>query len=246
MRKFVKVFSVVLFFSGIVFGKEALQISPTTFDFGWAPDNAKISAEFTLKNLTSDIVDLTAIQPTCGCTATNFTPSKLSSNDSKKIILTFNTRGYAKTMFSKSTKVKSDEDYEVVLKGHVTPSDAVIFPEGNGIVEFDLNSKKEQSVSIVNKSKNDATLEIVQEPAEWANVKLTSKTISDGKSVKFDISVSGDVNESKNTSFTVSAVEGTNVHYFTVAIRTGTPPPASRILNNAPKPTSAPAPDKKK
>src|SRR5262245_21402455 len=85
----------------------ALRIDPETFDFGWAPDNAKISADFTVKNTGVEIIPLTSVQPTCGCTASNFSPGQLASAEETKIGLTFNTRGYRGMAFNKSTKVNS-------------------------------------------------------------------------------------------------------------------------------------------
>ena len=40
-----------------------IEISPSTFDFGWAPDNAKISGEFTIKNTLGESVVALGIVP---------------------------------------------------------------------------------------------------------------------------------------------------------------------------------------
>src|SRR5258706_9505250 len=90
------------------FAAQRIEISPTTFDFGWAPDNAKITAEFTVMNAGDEMVPLTAFKPSCGCTATDFEPDALASHEQRKISLTFNTRGYTNQTFHKMAAVKTD------------------------------------------------------------------------------------------------------------------------------------------
>src|SRR5438552_802550 len=87
----------------------ALVVSPSTFDFGWCPDNAKIHAEFTIRNTGTDLIPVTSVQPTCGCTTSEFTASSLASNEESKVGLTFNTRGYGGAPFHKTAKVKTDD-----------------------------------------------------------------------------------------------------------------------------------------
>lgn len=227
-------------------GQQSLIITPTTFDFGWCPDNAKISAEFTLKNSGVDMIPITSVQPTCGCTASNFTPGALASNEETKVGLTFNTRGYAGTEFHKSAKVKTDgieAEYTVQLTGHVLNSNAKVVPDSDGIAGFDVGTKeKKKTIHIQNKSDKDVTIEMVLKPAAWAKVKIDSPVIKAGQSTSMDVSVDGSVDENRETSITLAANDGAVVSRLTVAIRTGTPPaPMKRPAAPAP---AAPTPAK--
>src|SRR5690349_5092806 len=103
------------------YSPSAIVISPTTFDFGWCPDNAKVNAEFIVRNTGTDLIPITGVQPTCGCTASEFTPGSLGSNEESKVLLTFNTRGYAGTPFHKTAKIKTDTggaEYTVDMVGY--------------------------------------------------------------------------------------------------------------------------------
>ncbi len=239
------------------FSPQSIVITPTTFDFGWAPDNSKINAEFTLKNTGSDLVPLTSVQPTCGCTVPQFTPSSLGANDQTKVILTFNTRGYAGTGFSKNAKVKTDDssiEYTVMMTGFVTDPNAKVIPDQGGVAGFPKDAKeRSKKIKIENKSDKDVTLEIVQAPAAWAKVKLDATSIKAGGAAVLEVSIDGETDQDKQTSVTLSAKDDVKTSRLTVAIWTGqgptpmrrpevVPPPAPATENKSPaKPATKPA-----
>lgn len=207
---------------------QPLMITPTVFDFGWCPDNAKVSAEFTVKNTGVDMIPITGVQPTCGCTASHFTPGSLATNDETKVVLTFNTRGYANSGFTKSAKVKTDiggTEYTVQMTGFVTDDQAKVVPDQDGIASFEPNSKgNKKTLHIQNKNDKDITLEIVQKPASWATATLRATTVKAGASVPMDITVDGPFVPAKDTSVTLAASDGAATKRLTIAIRTGEPP----------------------
>jgi hypothetical protein len=213
-------------------GPTALEISPQTFDFGWSPDNAKISCEFKLRNTGTGLISLTSVQPACGCTATNFHPEELSSAEETTIGLTFNTRGYTGMKFNKTAKVKADiaeGEYTVNLKGHVTDSDAKVVPVGDGVAGFEPSEDvKRRTIQIENKGSQTVRLEVIQPPADWALVKLKKTSIPPGKTVELDVSVEGSVEETRDTSITLAALADKEINRLTIAVRTGKPPPPYR------------------
>jgi len=203
-----------------------LQIEPESFDFGWCPENAQVSAQFKLKNVTSEIIPVTEVRPSCGCTAADFTPADLSSSDVMEVGLTFNTRGYNGRPFNKQSEIKtttSNEVYLVWLKGHVSNSTAAIYPEGTGVAEFLPGATEDQqSLTLRNKGTKDVTLKVVQEPAKWVKYKLSEKSIPAGQAVTLKVSVKPPYEETKVTSMTFEATEDpANKNRFTVAVRTG-------------------------
>jgi hypothetical protein len=248
-KKAVGIFSLAGLMCVSVFAAGTLDISPSEFDFGWAPDNAKISAEFTVKNPSLDLIPLIAVQPTCGCTATDFQPSTLKSSDETKVHLTFNTRGYTNAEFHKNAQVKTGSagDYTVKMTGHVTNPAALFFPVGDGVASFEKGGEKKKTIQLQNKSTEDLTLFVVQPAAEWAKTKLDADVIKAGTSGTLEISVSGgDLDKDQNTSITIDAKGVTNVYRATVAIRSGTPPaPYRKPTSGEAKPKSAPEPKKK-
>lgn len=249
-KKAATIFSLAGMMCATVFAGAALEISPAEYDFGWSPDNAKISAEFTIKNPTLDLVPLIAVQPTCGCTATDFQPSNLKSSDETKVRLTFNTRGYTNAEFHKNAQVKtggSTGDYTVKMKGHVTDPAALFFPLGDGVAAFEKGGEKKKTIQLQNKTTEDLTLSVAQPASEWAKTKLDADVIKAGASVALEISVSGgDLDKDQNTSITLDAKGATGAYRATVAIRTGTPPvPYRKPTSGEAKPKSTSEPKKK-
>ena len=209
-----------------------LQIVPQTFDFGWCPDDAKVTSDFTVRNTGSEIVPLVAVQPACGCTASHFTPGDLSSSEETTISLTFNTRGYRNAPFTKATAVRTgrtETDYTVYQKGHVTNPEARIAPEGNGIAEFKPGDKNRQTIAIRNKAESTVLIDVVQTPADWVRMRLDRNRIAPGESANVEFRVDGSLEAERHSSATFEIVENTAVHRVTLAVRTGTAPAAPKI-----------------
>ncbi|MCB4756117.1 MAG: DUF1573 domain-containing protein [Elusimicrobia bacterium] len=241
-------FITILFSSKLLSRAKDLQATPDTFDFGWCPDNAKVSAEYTLKNIGPDILPLQSLQPTCGCTAGQFTPANLGTNEEKKIGLTFNTQGYKGLSFHKTAKVKTDdptEELTVNLAGRVADPSAQVAPLGTGIADFTPGSERTQVITFQNKTDKELSLAVVQAPAEWARVVFYSEKIKPTSSMNTEVKVSGSLEEMRNTSVTIEAVGDVSPHRFTIAIRTG-PPPAVYVPLQPPPPSASPQATPKK
>ncbi len=220
-----------------------IEISPSTFDFGWAPDNAKISGDFTVKNTLGESVPLTSVQPSCGCTATDFTPESLGSAQEKKISITFNTRGYSGVKFNKSVQVKAgqpEEEFTVHMAGYVNDPNAKIIPDGNGIAAFAPGSSDKKTIAILNKSSETVNFSIVQPSAAWAKTKFSKMSIEPGQSVDLNINVDGSLEADRQTSLTLEVKGDTLTQRLTVAINTGTSPEPYRRIRSAPKAPSSP------
>lgn len=239
MRTTNKRFFLLLFICGIltaasVKASVSLEIIPGTFDFGWCPDNAQVTAEFRIKNTGAEVVPLTSVQPTCGCTASSFTPGDLASNEESVIALTFNTRGYAGSKFNKLTRVKAgspEAEYSVTLAGHVLNPDSKIVPVENGVASFEPNTEASKKIiSIQNKTGQKVALTVIQKPAGWAKAKLLSNSIDPNGTADLEVKVEKPYDAVRHTSITLEAVENNTPHRLTVAIRTGAPAPVLRPL----------------
>ena len=72
-------------------------------DLGNIPQGTPKSMEFEFKNTGSTSVLITSVQGSCGCTATNYTKTKIEKNQSATVSATFNAA--AKGAFSKTVTV---------------------------------------------------------------------------------------------------------------------------------------------
>jgi len=218
------VVTILLVSSPLIARGSFLTCVPDKFDFGWSPADAKISAKFTLKNAGGDALAVQSLDPTCGCTAANFTPANLNTNEETEVGLTFNTRGYNGMPFSKPSAVKTDkkeENLTVVLMGHVTPVQAKFLPEGTGVASFPPGSPKKQKLVLLNKTDKELVVSMVQKPDEWAEVDLKNTNVPAGGSLDVLVHVSNDLKELRNTSVTFEANGDAAPHRLTLAIKTG-------------------------
>src|ERR1044071_4633296 len=243
MKKFAFLLSIIISFvfisatEIITAAETSLQVVPETFDFGWSPDNAVIGCSFNLKNTGGELIQLNSVQPSCGCTATDFTPDSLPSSEQKKINITFNTRGYSGVKFNKSVQVKAgspEQDYAVHLEGFVSDPNAKVTPEGDGIVEFSEKSSRIKKIPVKNKSDQVVSLSVVQEPSSWVDIKLSDSKIDPGKSVELEAKASGPLDKEQNTSVTFDVQGSSFTQRLTLAFRTGTPPVPYRRIRTAP------------
>lgn len=230
----------VLCAGGLLFSADQLEITPQEFDFGWCPDNAKITAEFTVKNTSSELIALTSVQPACGCTAANFTPANLASSKETKISLVFDTRGYKGVNFHKGTQIKAgspEQEYRVVLTGTGVDPKAQVYPEGSGVVHFSEDNKNSKAtINIVNKSTVPIELSYVQKPASWINLDYSSESIAPGSFLPLQVEASGDFSIDRNTSVTFEALGEGIKQRLTVAFLSGKAPSTIRGI----KPVGAP------
>ncbi len=232
------------------FAVQRLEVIPQTFDFGWAPDNAKITAEFILRNTGEEMVPLKEVIPTCGCTAANFTPSDVGSKEESKVTLTFNTRGYSNMKFHKAARVMTAEQdlnpYVANLSGHVTNAEALLIPEGDGIAQFKPDSSTHKTkITLVNKTGRDITLKVLQAPAPWATAEVPAGSIKAGEKAVIEIAVDGSNKDERNTSLTLAPSDFPDENRVTLAVRTGTPPPDYKMPAAPVKPKETAAPAKK-
>ncbi len=222
-----KLFALITLLAAAPAFSASLKADPDTFDFGWSPDNARISCQFTVKNMGNSAVDLQSLRPSCGCTAAQFSPMSLASAEDTQIGLVFNTRGYKGLPFSKSADLMTgsgSDNIVVHLKGHVADAGSPVMPVGTGIAAFEPGTKSStQKITLQNKTDSDMKLTIFQTPSSWAKVKLGSEILKAKGETGVQISVNGSFSESRETSVTLDAVQGQQHHHVTLAIRTGAP-----------------------
>ncbi len=205
-----------------------LTATPDTFDFGWCPPDAKVSAEFVVKNVSQSPIELQALRPSCGCTAAQFTPETLASDNETKIGLTFNTRGYDGVRFNKPATLKTgteESGIQVHVTGYVLDPNAQVVPMGTGMARYKKGDKSKQFIGITNKSSEDVTLSIIQKPADWVELDMESLKISAGQTASLQVSIKGSVEDKRDASVTFEAKGASLSQRLTVGFQTGYEPP---------------------
>jgi hypothetical protein len=89
-------------------------------DLGEIPQNQPKTVDFEFKNTGNTPVLITHVQPTCGCTATNYTKTEIRPGGKAQVTVTYNAA--SKGAFTKSIMVTTNADANpkaLTLKGIV-------------------------------------------------------------------------------------------------------------------------------
>jgi hypothetical protein len=98
----------------------AVKWSETVHDFGDISQGTPVTHKFTFVKNTKDIVIITNVKPSCGCTAANFTKTPIKPGDTAFVEAKYDAR--AGGAFNKSISVQFGEDFQQVslaIKGKV-------------------------------------------------------------------------------------------------------------------------------
>jgi len=85
-----------------------IAVIDTTFDFGYVPQNAKISHLFTIKSIGEDTLKIVKVIPGCGCTQMPLEKSELGPGEDTRVEVIFNTGQY-KGRVTKHPRILTNE-----------------------------------------------------------------------------------------------------------------------------------------
>lgn len=131
-----RIFPLLIFFSGFVFAQFESEpkavIRPMTFDFGEIVQDSIVTTNFVITNEGGDLLKITKVHASCGCTAVMPEKDELKPGESTNINVTFNSKG----RLGKQTKiitVETNDPHNSILKLTLT---------GNVIIEKNSQTKK--------------------------------------------------------------------------------------------------------
>ena len=191
--------SFVLMMLAMVSGISAqpkLNFDKMRHDYGTIKEEAgKQEAVFNFTNTGDSILVLTRVQPSCGCTASDYTKSPVPPGGKGYVTAVFDPRGY-NSHFTKSISVFSNAKPAVtvlIIEGTVTPKEKSIeeiYTFAVGPVRFESNhlafttikknEKKIKVMPIINTSKEPATIVFEGVPAHLT-LKTTPATLKPGE-----------------------------------------------------------------
>ncbi len=144
----IKILSLILFvfvFMGIhpygtslVFAQPKAVIHPIAYDFGDINQDSVVSRNFVIKNEGNDILKITKVSASCGCTAVVSEKNELKPGESTDIKVTFNSKGKSGKQ-NKTITIETNDPKNSTIKLSLT---------GNVI-------KKESSSNQIEKSKTE-------------------------------------------------------------------------------------------
>lgn len=173
-----------------------LNFASTRHDYGVMKEEAgKKEAIFNFTNTGDSVLVITRVQPSCGCTASDYTKSPVPPGGKGFVTAVFDPRGY-NSRFAKSISVYSNAKPAVtvlIIEGEVTPREKTVEEEYTfavGPLRFQSNhlaftstkktEKKIRVMPVINTSKEPATLEFEGLPAHL-QMKMSPATLKPGE-----------------------------------------------------------------
>jgi hypothetical protein len=159
-------------------------------DFGKIPGDAKVTHRFKVTNTGKVMLNITRLNPSCGCTSTVVGKWSLAPDESTEVEVTFNPAGF-RGLSRKSIQVVSDDPstpvatltFEAEVVREVMPStDSVFFQ--------DLVRTTPRKASVKLASGNDKPVKVTDAKAPGAPY-LSAETRQDGNDAWVDITLDG-------------------------------------------------------
>lgn len=196
MKKSVLIIILMALVSGIN-AQPKLNFVKPRHDYGTIKeDQGKKEAVFEFTNTGDSVLVITRVQPSCGCTASEYTKTPVPPGGKGFVTAVFDPRGYS-GRFAKSISVYSNAKPNVVvlvIEGQITPREKTLeelysFPVGS--VRFESNhlaftslkktEKKIRVMPIINTSKENATVEFELPLPPHLTLKVTPATLKPGE-----------------------------------------------------------------
>ncbi|MDZ4723343.1 MAG: DUF1573 domain-containing protein [candidate division Zixibacteria bacterium] len=213
---------VLIISSADLFSAPKLTMPETEFDFGYVPQNSKISHVFWLHSTGDDSLKITKVMPGCGCTQAPLDKDILAAGDSTRLNIIFDTRTYTNAVV-KRPQIETNEGTPntfVQISSTVLSNPDSTFPVIIKPYKLDISQSGEKvrdqiTFKITNASKNNLELTLVSGLEDIAQVTLP-KSVAAGQSAEgvvklntgtlddsFERSLTFQVNDEQKSRFTI-------------------------------------------
>lgn len=159
-----------------------LEIADDSFDFGFVPENTKVSHVFQLRNSGDDDLKIIKVITGCGCTKAPLIKRKLAPGETSEQEFTFNTRGY-KTKITKRLRIetnagKPDAFFNFTARVIKKPDETFplrIQPDRIDILQTEKAIRDEISFTLTNLSDQPIIPKLVDKSTQMFAVELPAR-----------------------------------------------------------------------
>lgn len=203
-------------------GSPRLTLSEAEFNFGFVPQNARITHVFWLHSTGNDTLKITRVVPGCGCTQAPLDKSLIPQSDSGKLEIIFDTQSYQGNVLKvpriQTNEVQSDKPIRILADVVRKPDSTypiVVKPYKLDITQYGEKVRDTINFTITNVSDLPLQLTSIACPRDLFDVtlpqsipprktassllKLSKKAIG----MKFEKSLTIQLNDEKASRFTI-------------------------------------------
>jgi hypothetical protein len=211
----------------VVSAQAELTITEDNFDFGYVPQNAKVSHKYILESTGTDTLRIVDIRPGCGCTKAPLKKNLLAAGESTELEVIFSTRRYIGQLEKNPiilTDAKPGQQYiSFTATVVVNPGKDYPYKIQPYILNYD-NLKKDQSklaFTITNNTETDLKVELIEYDPQVFEIKLPKK-IKSGKAAEVEVKLkkeSAEENFEKSVTLQFNDEEKTRITVPLVSTR---------------------------
>jgi len=208
--------------TGSALSAPRLVLEESEFNFGFVPQNSKISHVFWLKSAGDDSLKILSVVPGCGCTKAPLENSKLAAGDSTRLEIIFSTGRY-RNRVSKSPRIETNEgpphkSVRIITQVVARPDSTypvVCKPYKLDISQFGEKVRSRMEFQITNVSEQDLEISLIDRPEGLFELMLPENikagqtaTASiqlheDGIESSFEKSITIELNDTQSSRFTI-------------------------------------------
>ena len=190
-------FRVILFlliFSPVatVLAAPALVVDNVTHDFGEVVQGNKITETFRFRNAGDEVLEISSLRSSCGCTAALLTSRRLAPGAMGELTLTFNSSGFRGSVQKRVTFSTNDPAHPSVgfaLQGKVTP-ELTLTPERINWGVVTLAMPLHAEIEVRNTSSKTITLQSPTVTNSAIVAKVSALKIAPGEQVRLAVTAS--------------------------------------------------------
>ncbi|SDZ85170.1 P pilus assembly protein, chaperone PapD [Desulfuromusa kysingii] len=180
----------LLLLSTPVFAAPELVVEGLNHDFGEIKQGGEVAHTFRFRNAGDEILNISNLHSSCGCTAALLTTRKLAPGAIGELQLIFNSQGFRGEVQKMVTFETNDPKHPAItfnLRGKVK-AELFLQPEriNWGLVKKGATLQTE--VEIVNRSKQSITLQQPQITSDQIYAELSARIIAPGEQVRLTVS----------------------------------------------------------
>ncbi|MCX6834746.1 MAG: DUF1573 domain-containing protein [candidate division Zixibacteria bacterium] len=207
---------------GVTAAAPLLVIDQEEFDFGYAPQNSKISHTFHLRNAGDDTLLINRVVPGCGCTQVPLKKSVLAPGESTELAIIFSTGQYNGPVTKKPRLETNDAIPSRNLTFHTTvitrpdstypiqvrPYKLDISQFGQTVrdhMRFSISNVSDQAISInlVSSADDLMTVTFPEQVAAGKSGEGSLKLNESAQAQSFETSITLQLNDSASTRYTI-------------------------------------------
>ncbi len=212
----------ILLWCGSLVSAPRLTIDNGEFDFGFAPQQSKISHTFWLKSTGDEDLQVTKVIPGCGCAKAPLEKDIISPGDSTRLEIVFSTRTYRNRVQKRPTIVTNETgaNHHVRIAAHVVIRPDSTYPilitpfpvslDGNSTdpdeaVELQITNVSDEALdlSVVACPEDYLTMDMPEDIRAGETVAATLTVPDAARDESFEKSVTIELNDNMSLRFTI-------------------------------------------